>query len=148
MSLMPMPTEPRIRPFEEEDAPKVIALWNRVLADGSPHNDPALAIRKKTEVDDELFFVAEVDSRLVGTVMGGYDGHRGWIYALAVEPEHQRQGIGRALIAHLESALLERGCLKINLQVRASNESVIAFYEKLGYQVEERVSMGKRMDEA
>jgi ribosomal protein S18 acetylase RimI-like enzyme len=91
-----------------------------------------------------LLFVAEVDREVVGTVMGGYDGHRGWIYSVAVAPGCQRQGIGAALIRHLEAALVARGCLKINLQVRATNALVIAFYRKLGYEIEERVSMGKR----
>jgi ribosomal protein S18 acetylase RimI-like enzyme len=77
--------------------------------------------------------------------MGGYDGHRGWVYSVAVRPQHRRRGIGRALLARLEAALIERGCLKVNLQVRASNAEVIAFYERLGYVVEERVSMGKRL---
>jgi ribosomal protein S18 acetylase RimI-like enzyme len=77
--------------------------------------------------------------------MGSYDGHRGWVYALAVCPTHQRRGIGTALLRHLEAALQGRGCLKVNLQVRASNAEAVAFYERLGYVVEERVSMGKRL---
>lgn len=77
--------------------------------------------------------------------MGGYDGHRGWIYAVAVSPDRQRGGVASALLRHLEAALERRGCLKVNLQVRATNAQVIAFYEALGYEVEERVSMGKRL---
>jgi ribosomal protein S18 acetylase RimI-like enzyme len=86
-----------------------------------------------------------VDDAVAGTVMGGYDGHRGWVYAVAVSPRHRRGGIGAALVRRLEADLTERGCLKINLQVRCTNEAVIPFYEKLGYRVEEIVSMGKRM---
>ena len=123
----------------------MIALWGEVLSDSAPHNDPAQVIRQKTAVERDLFYVAVVESTVIGTVMGGYDGHRGWGYSLAVTPNYQRQGVGSALMAHLEAALVQRGCLKINLQVRASNEEVVAFYEKLGYNVEERVSMGKRM---
>ena len=67
-----------------------------------------------------------------------------FVYALAVAPAYQRQGVASRLVAELETALTRQGCLKINLQVRASNERVIAFYEKLGYAVEDRVSMGKR----
>ena len=134
-----------IRTYQEADELSVIALWNLVLAPRAPHNDPAVNIRKKREVEDDLFFVATVDERVVGTVMGGYDGHRGWIYSVAVDPEYQRYGIGSALLHHVEAALIQRGCLKVNLQVRSSNAEVIAFYAKLGYEVEEIVSMGKRL---
>jgi ribosomal protein S18 acetylase RimI-like enzyme len=134
-----------IRPYMDTDEPAVIALWNEVLADTAPHNDPATSIRRKLAVERDLFFVATMERVVVGTVMGGYDGHRGWIYSVAVLPRHRRQGIGSALIRHLEMALTGRGCLKVNLQVRSSNAEVIAFYERLGYAVEERVSMGKRL---
>ena len=134
-----------IRQYEETDEQAVIALWNKVLPDSAPHNDPATSIRKKLALQPDLFFVATIDGAVVGTVMGGYDGHRGWIYSVAVLPRHQRQGIGTALIRHLESALTALGCLKVNLQVRSTNAAVIAFYERLGYAIEERVSMGKRL---
>ncbi len=97
----------------------------------------------KRLVQPELFFVAADGGGLVGTAMGGYDGHRGWVYAVAVRPALRRRGIGAKLMARLESALRDLGCAKINLQVRAGNESVVAFYQRLGYRVEERVSMGK-----
>lgn len=116
------------------------------MPSSAPHNDPATAIRNKRRVDPELFFVAEVDGVVVGTVMGGYDGHRGWIYSLAVRVDHQRRGIGAELVRRVERKLSDRGCLKINLQVMSSNAGVVAFYEKLGYAVEERISMGKRLD--
>ena len=135
----------QVRPYDDADEAAVIALWNEVLPDDAPHNDPATSIRKKLAVGRDLFFVATVGAALAGTVMGGYDGHRGWVYSLAVRPEHRRAGIGTALLRRLEQALAERGCLKVNLQVRASNAGVIAFYQKLGYAVEERVSMGKRL---
>ena len=82
---------------------------------------------------------------LVGTAMGGYDGHRGWVYYVAVSPQKRRQGIGRTLMRRIEEELKRLGCPKLNLQVRASNHEVVAFYESLGYQVEERASMGKRL---
>jgi ribosomal protein S18 acetylase RimI-like enzyme len=135
----------QIRPYQDSDERAVIALWNQVLSDSAPHNDPATAIRKKLAVGHDLFFVAEIDDEPVGTVMGGYDGHRGWIYSVATAPAHQRKGIGSALLRRLETALTEKGCLKVNLQVRSSKTAVIAFYEKLGYAVEDRVSMGKRV---
>jgi ribosomal protein S18 acetylase RimI-like enzyme len=134
-----------IRPYEDSDEAAVIDLWTEVLPDAAPHNDPATAIRKKLAVERELFFIALCDGTVVGTVLGGYDGHRGWVYAVAVRPPFRRRGIGAALIRLLEDALTGRGCLKVNLQVRASNAGVVAFYERLGYSVEERVSMGKRL---
>jgi ribosomal protein S18 acetylase RimI-like enzyme len=99
-------------------------------------------------VQGDLFFVALINGIVVGTVMGGYDGHRGWIYSLAVSPETRRRGIGTALMRHAEQELARRGCPKINLQVLASNAGVVAFYQKLGYAVEERVSMGKVLPSA
>jgi ribosomal protein S18 acetylase RimI-like enzyme len=135
----------QIRPYEDADEQAVIAMWSAVLPDSAPHNDPATAIRKKLAVERDLFFVAAVDGAVVGTVMGGYDGHRGWVYSVAVDPWHRRRGIGAALVRRLEKSLAERGCLKVNLQVRAWNAGVVPFYEKLGYRVEELVSMGKRL---
>jgi ribosomal protein S18 acetylase RimI-like enzyme len=132
-----------IRPFEEADAAAVIALWRSVFAYPAPHNDPARIIRDKLTVQRELFFVARLDGALVGTVMGGYDGHRGWVYSLAVEPQARRRGVGTALMTHVERELALRGCPKVNLQVLATNASTVEFYRKLGYAVEERVSMGK-----
>ncbi len=93
-----------------------------------------LSIRQKLAVDRELFLVAEVAGRVVGTAIGGYDGHRGWIYSVAVAPEHRHRGIGSMLVRQVEAALVARGCLKLNLQVRTTNASVLAFYEKLGFQ--------------
>jgi ribosomal protein S18 acetylase RimI-like enzyme len=132
-----------IRPYADTDEQAVIALWRGVFAYEGAHNDPATVIRQKITVDRDLFFVAEIDGQVAGTVMGGYDGHRGWIYSLAVAPQFRRKGVGAALVRHVENALADRGCPKINLQVRASNAEVVAFYQKLGYAIEERISMGK-----
>lgn len=124
---------------------QVIALWNAVFGYESAHNEPSLVIDTKLAADDGLFFVAIIDNQVIGTIMAGYDGHRGWIYSVAVHPERRKQGIGSQLVAHAERALTERGCMKINLQIVAGNESVAAFYASLGYAVEQRVSMGKRI---
>jgi ribosomal protein S18 acetylase RimI-like enzyme len=132
-----------IRPFQESDESSVIALWTAVFAYSAPHNDPASVIRHKLAVQRDLFFVALLDGVLVGTVMGGYDGHRGWVYSLTVAPQVRRRGIGAALMHHLEQELALRGCPKVNLQVLSSNAATVNFYKKLGYSVEERVSMGK-----
>lgn len=135
----------RIRPYDDADLQAVIALWNAVLPDAAPHNDPATSIRQKIAVERELFLVADLAGSIVGTVMGGYDGHRGWIYSVAVDAGHRRRGIGAALLRRLEADLKSRGCLKVNLQVRATNTQVIGFYERLGFMVEPIVSMGKRL---
>ena len=135
----------QIRPYEDQDERQVIALWGEVLPDCAPHNEPATALRQKLAVERDLLFVAASDGAVIGTVMGGYDGHRGWVYSVAVRPAGRRKRVGTALLRRLEEALAARGCLKVNLQVRASNAGVVAFYERLGYAVEERVSMGKRL---
>ena len=132
-----------IRPYIESDQEAVAALWREVFGYTEPRNDPATSIRRKLAVQRELFFVAQVEGELAGTIMSGYDGHRGWIYSLAVAPRFRRHGLGTALMRHAEKALTDRGCPKINLQVMPTNTAVVAFYQKLGYNVEERVSMGK-----
>lgn len=132
-----------IRPFEEADEVAVVKLWEDVFAYPQARNAPAKVIRDKLAVQRDLFFVALVDGQLVGTVMGGYDGHRGWVYSLAVRPDVRRKGIGTELMRRVERELARRGCPKINLQVLASNAATVAFYKGLGYAVEERISMGK-----
>jgi hypothetical protein len=122
-----------IRPFQEADQSSVVALWTAVFGYSAAHNDPLEIIRHKLALQRELFFVAVRDGIVVGTVMGGYDGHRGWIYSLAVSPAVRRQGIGAALMNHVEQELERLGCPKINLQVVASNAAVVDFYKKLGY---------------
>ncbi|HWB04868.1 MAG TPA: GNAT family acetyltransferase [Verrucomicrobiales bacterium] len=122
---------------------QVVALWEAIFAYPAPHNRPSLSIDRKLEVRDGLFFVALDGTEVVGTTMAGYDGHRGYIYSVAVRPSHRKQGIGTALVARAEEALAARGCLKINLQILEGNEDVTAFYASLGYAVERRTNMGK-----
>lgn len=122
---------------------QVVALWQTVFAYETAHNRPALVIDKKLAIDDDLFFVALAENTVVGTIMAGYDGHRGWIYSVAVSPSHHRQGIGSQLVAHAERALIAKGAVKINLQIMQGNEAVTAFYASLGFSVEKRISMGK-----
>ncbi|MBA1228312.1 GNAT family acetyltransferase [Pseudomonas viridiflava] len=123
----------------------VIELWQAVFDDDAPHNRPDLSIDMKLEVGDELFFVAVLEDRITGTLMAGYDGHRGWLYSVAVDPQHRGQGVGTLLVRHAEQALIKLGCIKINLQVRTRNEGVKAFYETLGYVQEPIISLGKRI---
>ncbi|RMO82439.1 putative acetyltransferase [Pseudomonas syringae pv. philadelphi] len=124
----------------------VIQLWKKVFNDDQPHNRPDLSIDKKRAVEDRLFFVALLNGAVAGTILAGYDGHRGWLYSVAVDPHQRGKGLGSALVKHAEQALTERGCVKINLQVRTLNESVQAFYRTLGYTQEPIISMGKRID--
>ncbi|MDF5734524.1 MULTISPECIES: GNAT family acetyltransferase [unclassified Nostoc] len=132
-----------IRPYQESDAESVSALWDEVFPNNPSHSSPKLVISQKLAVQPELFFITEINSVIIGTIMAGYDGHRGWLYTVAVSPQYQRQGIGSKLVQHAEKVLIAMGCLKINLQVRVSNAEVVEFYRKLGYLVEERISMGK-----
>lgn len=124
----------------------VMALWEAVFGYETAHNSPGLAIDKKLAVNDELFFVALAGNEVVGTVLAGYDGHRGWLYSVAVHPAFRRKGLGARLVQHAEAALTERGCMKINLQIVSTNASVEAFYQSLGYMTEPRISMGKRIE--
>jgi ribosomal protein S18 acetylase RimI-like enzyme len=135
-----------IRQFRPGDTDAVIDLWQRCDL-VVPCNDPAKDIARKLNVGADLFLVDERDGDIVGSVMGGYEGHRGWVNYLAVNPSHQRKGIGRALMAEVEIKLIELGCPKINLQVRATNQAVIAFYESLGFANDNAVGLGKRLEE-
>ncbi len=133
-----------IRPFETGDTEAVIALWQACELT-RPWNNPKLDIDRKLAVNDDLFLVAEDNGRVVGSVMGGYEGHRGWINYLAVDPTIRKQGLGRQLMLDVENRLLAKGCPKINLQVRTGNDAVIAFYEAIGFSDDNCVSFGKRL---
>ena len=138
-----------IRQFTETDSDQVVALWRKTGLTRE-WNDPRADIERKQLLHDEMFFVAERAGLIVGTVMAGYDGHRGWIHYLAVLPGLHHTGLGRALIEAAEIALGDLGCPKVQLQVRPENSSVIGFYEHLGYARYEAINMGKRLvdDEA
>jgi len=129
-----------IRKYKKQDRPLLIALWRSVFPQDPPHNEPAAVIDAKLGVDD-LIFVVEQESQIVGACIVGYDGHRGWLYAVAVSPICRRQGVGSALIHFVSNTLKELGCKKLNLQIRASNTAVAAFYQSLGFTAEERLSM-------
>jgi ribosomal protein S18 acetylase RimI-like enzyme len=133
-----------IRQFREADREAVIAVWQ---ASGlvRPQNDPSRDVDRKASYDPEGFLVAEEAGRIVGAVMAGYEGHRGWIQYLAVLPEFQGSGIGAGLVSEGVVLLRRRGCPKVNLQVRRSNLGVIRFYEKLGFVEDDVASMGLRL---
>ena len=134
-----------VRPFAKPDTEDVVALWREVFPDAPPWNEPAADIERKLAVQPELFFVAHWEGELAGTAMCGYDGHRGWVYYVAVSPRHRRRGVGAKLMGRVEAELVKLGCGKLNLQVREGNNSAVEFYASLGYEIEGRVSMGKRL---
>lgn len=130
-----------VRKFQDKDRESLIALWRQVFPDDPPHNDPAQVLAAKLQVDD-LIFVAEVDDQITGACMAGYDGHRGWLYAVAVSPGHRRTGTGTLLVTAALAELKTLGCIKVNLQIRSTNTAVAAFYKALGFAPEDRLSMG------
>lgn len=134
-----------IRPYREADESAVIALW-RECGLTRPQNDPCKDIRRKLQVKPEWFLVGEEDGRVVASAMVGYDGHRGWINYLAVAPSRQRVGLGRALMDEAERRLRAVGCAKINLQVRSGNAAAMTFYRRIGFAVDDVVSLGKRLE--
>jgi ribosomal protein S18 acetylase RimI-like enzyme len=134
----------QIRPFRVEDTDSVVSLWT---ASGlvRPWNDPRRDIERKLTEQPELFLVGEIGGELVATAMAGYDGHRGWVHYLAVDPTRRREGLGRQLMVEVEALLIERGCPKLSLQVRSDNAAVLGFYRGLGYGEDQVISMGKRL---
>lgn len=134
-----------IRSFTPTDEQEVIRLWKRcgLLR---PWNDPRKDIRCKQSVQPDLFLVLEHDERIAGTVMAGFDGHRGWLNYLGVEPELQSRGFGRLLVEEATLRLRRLGCPKINIQVRSDNQTAIAFYKRLGFGQDDVLSLGKRLD--
>lgn len=130
--------------YEETDESDVVALWE-ACGLTRPWNDPRRDIARKLAVQRELFLVARSEGRIVGSVMAGYDGHRGWVNYLAVHPTCRRQGHGEALMRRAEALLLALGCPKLNLQVRGTNQEAVAFYTRLGYLQDDVVSLGHRL---
>ena len=134
-----------VRAYKETDEARVLELW---MFAGllRPWNDPKKDIARKLKVQRDLFLVAELEGLVVGVVMAGYDGHRGWVNYLAVDIGQRRRGIGTALMRDAERRLKLLGCPKVNLQVRFENTAVQSFYAALGYGVDEVASMGKRLE--
>jgi len=135
-----------VRPFHPADAEAVVALWERCELT-RPWNDPHKDIQRKLTVRADLFLVGEVGGAIIGTVMAGYEGHRGWINYLGVDPAFRRRGLGRVLMQEAERHLREAGCPKINLQVRSANTDAIKFYRSIGFAVDDVVSLGKRLEQ-
>ena len=131
----------QVRKFQDSDKDALIALWRAVFPDDPPHNEPSQVLEAKLAVDD-LVFIAEEDDKMVGACMAGYDGHRGWLYAVAVSSDQRRNGTGKALVRFAIQTLKQLGCIKVNLQIRSTNTEVASFYKSLGFSTEERLSMG------
>jgi ribosomal protein S18 acetylase RimI-like enzyme len=137
-----------VRSFRRSDGEALRTLWGRVFPDDPPWDAPSLMIENKLRVQPELLLVGELAGTIVGAVMAGFDGVRGWIYHLAILPAHRRRGFATQLVRSAEQRLRSLGCPTVNLQVRATNQDVVEFYRSVGYQVEERVSMGRRLEGA
>jgi ribosomal protein S18 acetylase RimI-like enzyme len=135
---------PAIRPYRDADLGAVVDLWQACDLT-RPWNPPARDIDFCRSSGHGELFVAEAEGRIVGTVMAGHDGHRGWLYYVAVDPPRQRSGIGQRLVDHAEAWLAASGVPKAMLIVRDTNIAVTSFYERLGYAVEPRVLMTKRL---
>ncbi len=135
-----------IREYQESDEKDVIELWFKcdlVLSGSNPKRD----IERKLKVDRDLFLVGNVNGKIIASVMGGYEGHRGCVSLLAVDPEYRRGGYGRSMMKAVEQRIKEKGCSRINLQVRSANKGVIAFYQAIGYTDDNVIGLGKRLKE-
>ena len=138
--------DPVIRAFRRDDESEVIRLWQRCGL-VVPWNNPKADIARKCADSPDLFFVAEVNGRLMASCMAGYDGHRGWIYYLAVDDTYRRHGIAKQLVQYIEAVLVRLGCPKIDLMVRNTNHDVISFYQSIGYAPDPVTVLSKRLIE-
>ncbi|MFT7642970.1 MAG: ribosomal protein S18 acetylase RimI-like enzyme [Pirellulaceae bacterium] len=134
----------QIRPFHKEDQAAVIQLWEECGLT-RPWNSPDKDIARKLTTQPEWFLVGTIDDRIVATLMAGYDGHRGWINYLGVDPDHQRQGLAKMMMEEAERLLLDFGCPKINLLIRGDNVEAIEFYKQIGFTEDAVVNFGKRL---
>jgi ribosomal protein S18 acetylase RimI-like enzyme len=135
----------KIRAYQEGDLEEVVSLW-QACGLVAPQNNPEKDIERKLRVDRDLFLLGVNGGEIVATVMGGYEGHRGWINYLAVKLSEQGQGYGKQIMLAIEARIKDKGCPKINLQIRVGNENVIAFYTALGYGDDNVVGLGKRLE--
>lgn len=135
----------KIRTYQDTDQNNVISLW-KDCGLVKPQNDPVKDIERKLLVDPDLFLVGVDEGKMIASVMGGYEGHRGWINYLAVSPNHQRQGWGEEIMKAIEVLIKDKGCPKINLMVRNTNLGVVSFYQKIGYGDDHIIGLGKRLE--
>ena len=137
-------SEIEIRTYRDSDESALIRLWQACDL-VRPWNHPQADIARKCADSPALFFVGYDDAELIASCMAGYDGHRGWIYYLAVDPARQRQGVAGKMLRHAEASLRALGCPKIDLMVRKGNDSVIGFYKRSGYADDPVVVLSKRL---
>lgn len=130
--------------YQPGDEAAVVRLWNECGL-VRPWNDPHKDIARKMSQQPDLFLVGKHGDEVIATAMGGYDGHRGWVYYVAVSLDHRKKSYGRQLMREVERRLIDLGCPKINLLVRTSNRATIEFYRSLGYVPDEAVSLGRRL---
>ena len=135
-----------IRQFAPNDTNRVIFIWEQCDL-VRKWNNPNFDIQRKLNFQKELFFVGLLNDEIIATAMFGYDGHRGWINYFAVLPNFQKRGYGKQLMTFGEMALIEKGCPKLNLQIRNDNTKAINFYQNVGYKEDAAVSFGKRLIE-
>jgi ribosomal protein S18 acetylase RimI-like enzyme len=133
-----------IKQYKPKYEAAVIALWRKCNL-VRPQNDPKKDIERKLKVNPELFLVGLINNKVVATVMGGYEGHRGGVNYLGIDPAYRRKGLGRKMMAAIEEKLLALGCPKLNLQVLTANTEAMKFYEHIGYKKDDVVSLGKRL---
>ena len=134
-----------ISPITDADVPHVIALWQRCGLT-RPWNDPGGDIAFARRGANATILIGRAAGAIVATAMVGHDGHRGWVYYVAVDPDRQGQDFGRAIMAAAEDWLRRQGVQKIMLMVRPDNTNVKAFYDRLGYETQERVIYAKWLD--
>jgi ribosomal protein S18 acetylase RimI-like enzyme len=132
--------------YNSDDEADLIGLWQECGL-VVPWNNPLSDIARKMEDSPELFFCGKIDGCLVASCMAGYDGHRGWIYFLAVAKSQQRNGLAAKLVAHVEAKLIDLGCPKLELMVRDTNREVIAFYEAIGFGLDPVKVLSKRLSD-
>ena len=134
-----------IRKCKPSDKAHIIKLWNEIFPPEKHHNNPEIAFDLKMKHQDNLFFIAIDNNIIIGTVLAGFDGHRGWIYSLGVTSSCRRHGAGTQLMKKALNALKKRGCLKVNLQITGETSELVDFYQTNGFTVEKRISMGKTL---
>jgi ribosomal protein S18 acetylase RimI-like enzyme len=138
-------SELAISPITDADVPHVIALWQRCGLT-RPWNDPAADIALARRGSNATILIGRADGAIAASALVGHDGHRGWVYYVAVDPDHQKRDYGRAIMAAAEDWLRAQGQTKIMLMVRPDNTQVRAFYDRLGYETQERVVYAKWLD--
>jgi ribosomal protein S18 acetylase RimI-like enzyme len=134
-----------IRPIEDADVNDVVALWQR-CGNARPWNDPAADIALARKESNSTVLLGRHDGSIAASVLVGHDGHRGWVYYVASDPDHRFKGFGRAMMTAAEDWLRARGIEKIQLMVRPDNSKVQAFYESLGYFEQKRIFYAKWLD--